>query len=157
MRLLAILTLVVFCLSAAFALAGPTTADTVESYLKKLNVKYKKGQAGEFQFSLGFPGEKTEKFLVRAIPEAKIVYLAVLDVYRAPTDPAKQAAFFRTLAELNYNLTIGKLEWNRETNQIRLSYTFANENGVDFETFKAVIQTLLVSVSKVRQALQNAG
>ena len=71
-----------------------------------------------------------------------------------PTDTNKRNTVFRTLAELNYKLLIGKLEWDPTTSLVRLSHTFAAEDGVDFNTFQAVIQSLLVAVENVRKELK---
>ncbi len=142
-------------LASLQAAAQSTTADTVEGYLKQLHVKYQKGANGEFQFTLGFPDARTEKFIVRALPEVKVIYIAIVDIAQLPTDPTRQAAVYRTVSELNYKLLVGKVEVEPETRSVRLSFTFANENGVDFPSFQAVIQSLLTAVEKVREALRS--
>ncbi len=136
------------------AAAQATTTGGIEQHLKKMQIKYKKAPGGELEFATGFPNAPEEKFLVRALPEVKVVYLAILDVAPLPAEPAAQVRVLRAVNKLNYELLIGKIELEPDTNTFRLSFTFANENGVDFATFQAVMQSLLASVGKVRQALR---
>jgi len=156
MRHICFLLVLAMAFTPLLAAAQPTTPDTIEQYLKKLHLQYKRGQSGEFEFSTGFPDARAEKFLVRALPEVKVVYIAILDVAKLPAEAARQAAAYRAIAELNYRLLIGKVEVEPDTNSVRLSFSFANENGVDFATFQAVVQSLLASVDKVREGLRNA-
>jgi hypothetical protein len=154
-RSLLAISLLILVLTAV-AYAGPTTPATLEGYLAKLKLKPQQPTPGEYQFSLGFPGTKPEKFLVRAMPDQKIVYVAIVDVTQIPVKGPYSDASFRKLAELNFKLTIGKLEWEPLTGEVRLSHTFANEQGVDYPSFVAVIQTLLTEVEVARTALKNA-
>ncbi|HPQ67584.1 MAG TPA: YbjN domain-containing protein [bacterium] len=140
-------------LTAVAAWAGPTDGATVEQYLTQMKLKFTKGQIGEYKFSLSFPDGQPEQFYVRAMPSHKIVYLAIVDVYELAADNPKAPAVFRLMADLNYRLTVGKLEWDQQAKTIRLSYTFAAENGVDFASFKAAVQTLLTEVETVRKEL----
>jgi hypothetical protein len=139
---------------AAVAHAAPATPAVIEGYLAQLKVKAQQPTPGEFQFSLGFPGGRPEKFLIRALPDQKLVYVAILDVTTIPSTGPTSDVAFRQLAELNYKLTVGKLEWEPPAGAVRLSYTFANDNGVDYPSFVAVIQTLLSEVEVVRKTLK---
>lgn len=141
-------------LPPALLWAEPATPQAIEGYLSQLKTKIEKPAPGEFQFATGFKGEKSEKFLVRVMPQFKLVYVAVLEVHRLGV--VDNEAAFRKLAELNFNLSVGKLEWDAKTGEVRLSFTFANENGVDEKSFFAVIQTLLMEVGPVREALRAA-
>ncbi|MDP8225753.1 MAG: hypothetical protein P9L99_20505 [Candidatus Lernaella stagnicola] len=149
MRKIASLTLALVLL-ATMAWAAGTTPAQLDNLLKQLQVQAKTASGGERTFKLGFRGTKPESFLVRAMPEQRVVYLAVLDVAKIP---AAQLAKFQTLARLNYQITVGKLEWDPQSTEVRLSYTFAGEQPVDFPSFKAVVQTLLVAVETVRKEL----
>ena len=154
MRRLSLLGLLSLLLLAPVALrTEPVSPQTIEKYLSQLKIKIEKPAPGEYQFALGFPGEKTEKFLVRVMPQHKLVYVAVLEVHHLGAESG--AAAFRRLAELNFQLTVGKLEWDAKTGEVRLSHTFANENGVDEKSFFTVIQTLLMEIEPVRKALQS--
>lgn len=151
--LLVILALLTVPLAAA---AAPTDAIAMENYLKKLNVKFKRGEQGEYLFELGFPNEKKEKFLVKVMPQVKLVYIAIVDIHRIASVGPRSEATFRKMAELNYKLAVGKLEWDPQTTMIRLSHTFAAEDGIDFATFKSMVQTLLTQAPEVRKALKKA-
>jgi len=149
---LALLSLV-FLMTAVTTWANPTDGATVEQYLTQMKLKFSRGQIGEYKFALSFPDGQPEQFFVRAMPSHKIVYLAIVDVYSLPADHPKASAIFRLMADLNFRLTVGKLEWDQQAKSIRLSYTFAAENGVDFASFKAAVQTLLTEVETVRREL----
>jgi hypothetical protein len=155
MRAVAVCVLVATILAGvSVSFAGPATPATIEDYLKQMKITPQKPQAGEYQFTLGFPKVKPEKFLVRVMPEQKLVYVAILDVAPLTAAMPKAPAWFRKLAELNYQLTVGKIEWEAERGTLRLSYTFAGEQGVDYASFVAVVQTLLTEVEAVRRALE---
>jgi hypothetical protein len=142
--------LLLMLLVAATAHAAATTPAQIDDYLAKMKVDAKKTGLGQVEFQLGFPGATRETFMVKAMPQQKLVYIAILDVATILPGQGKR---FEALAKLNFQLTVGKLEWDPTTNQVRLSYTFAGEQGVDASSFVAVIQTLLVEIESVRQTL----
>jgi hypothetical protein len=144
----------ILILAGASAWSAPTAVQTIEGYLAKMKVAAQQPTPGEFQFKLGFPGAKTESFMVRVLPENKVVYVAILDVQDLPFRGPRSEGLFRELAKLNYQLTVGKLEWEPDKAKVRLSYTFASEQEVDQASFVAVVQTLLSEVEQVRQKLQ---
>jgi hypothetical protein len=51
----------------------------------------------------------------------------------------------QTLMEKNWHLNIGRYEWDPSDGEVRLSYTVSTENGIGFETFKAITKTLLIT------------
>ncbi|NLH50805.1 MAG: hypothetical protein GX444_19700 [Myxococcales bacterium] len=154
MRKTALALSMLLLLAAAAAWAEPTSVQTVEGYLAKMKVAAKQPTPGEFQFKLGFPNAKAESFLVRVLPANKVVYVAILEVQDLPFRGPRSEGLFRELAKLNFQLTVGKLEWEPEKAQVRLSYTFASEQEIDQASFVAVIQTLLSEVEQVRAKLQ---
>lgn len=140
-------------LLAAIVHAEATTPAAVEGMLTRLNVTFHKGPAGDFEFKLGFPDAKPETLMVRALPAQKILYLAITDVAKIPPTGPGAEARFRNLASLNYQLTVGKLEWDRQSHEVRLSYTFAADQVVEYGSFVAIVQTLLAEIDAVRKQL----
>jgi hypothetical protein len=64
-----------------------------------------------------------------------------------PDDPALPKVLQRLMQE-NWNLNIGKFEWDKTDGEIRFSYCFTTENGVGFEAFGAIVKTLLETGDK---------
>ena len=42
----------------------------------------------------------------------------------------------------NWNLNIGKFEWDKTDGEIRYSYCFTTENGLGYESFNAIVLTI---------------
>ena len=51
--------------------------------------------------------------------------------------------------EENWNLNIGKFEWDKTDGEIRLSYCFTTENGIGYEAFSAIVTTLTETGDKL--------
>jgi S1-C subfamily serine protease len=75
--------------------------------------------------------------------EKQLVYIFINRYISVPEDHPRLAEIHRRLMELNWDLNIGKFEWDKSDGEIRLSYCFTTENGVGFEAFEAIVITLL--------------
>ena len=75
--------------------------------------------------------------------EKQLVYLFLNRYLSVPADHAKLPQLLRRFMELNWQLNIGKFEWDKSDGETRLSYCFTTENGVGFEAFEAIVVTLL--------------
>ena len=75
--------------------------------------------------------------------EKELVYMCLSRYLSAPEDHPNIDAIMQTLMDYNWRLNIGKLEWDTDDGEVRLSYTFTTENGVGFQAFEAILVTLV--------------
>jgi len=81
---------------------------------------------------------------MRVVIDSKrqLVYLFLNRYLSAPANSANVGKVLQALMEQNWNLNIGKFEWDPSDGEIRYSYCFTTENGIGFEAFEAIVQTL---------------
>ncbi|MDP8256470.1 MAG: YbjN domain-containing protein [Candidatus Alcyoniella australis] len=166
--IVAILALSALLSAAPASMAGPTTAtspapqaaictvdlELVKGYAARLGII---GQASESGM-LGrvvFDG-RTFDLLLSADPAACLCYLALLDLCELKADDPKRAVVLQRAMELNYELAMGKLEWDRKAGTIRLSHSFSTESGLSYEQFRGVLLTLLSAAQPLRSELKSA-
>lgn len=85
----------------------------------------------------------THRLRIVTDAEKQLVYLFINRYISVPEDHPRLAEIQRRLMELNWDLNIGKFEWDKSDGETRLSYCFTTENGVGFEAFEAIVITLL--------------
>lgn len=74
--------------------------------------------------------------------QRELVYLYLNRYIVAPEDHPNLQAVLRTLMEYNWRLNVGKFEWDKTDGEVRYSFVFTTENGVGFEAFEAIYNTL---------------
>ena len=147
------------CFLAAIVHADPPAATvdskTVAAYLRSLGVTPERVGENELRVQAKAKGAVYD-VLVKVDPEHRLVYVALTDLMplRA-SDPAADAVC-RKIASMNYDLTLGKLEWNEEGAEVRLSYSFTTENGLGREAFTGLLGTLLLQAGPARAELRAA-
>ena len=132
--------------------AAPVTTETVLGYLEALGGECRTAGTGEIQTEARAGGE-TYDILVKVDAGHFLVYLAVTDLFALPADHGRRAAVADRIARLNYELALGKVEWNVAGGEVRLSYAFSTEEGLGRRTFTGVLGTLLSAAGPVRRAL----
>ena len=71
------------------------------------------------------------------------VYLYLNRYMMAKPGSPGLSKLLQRLMEENYNLNVGKFEWDKSDGEVRFSYTFTTENGLGYEAFSAIVETLL--------------
>ena len=71
-----------------------------------------------------------------------VVYIFLNRYLSAKPDSAVLPRVLQRLMEENWNLNIGKFEWDKSDGEIRYSYCFTTENGIGYEAFEAIVSTL---------------
>jgi hypothetical protein len=79
----------------------------------------------------------------------QIVYMFLNRYLEAKPDSAQLPKVLQRLMEENWNLNIGKFEWDKTDGEIRLSYCFTTENGIGYEAFSAIVTTLTETGDKL--------
>ncbi len=75
--------------------------------------------------------------------ENELVYLFLNRFVTVAEKSPQLAKVLRALMDYNWQLNVGKFEWDKSDGEVRYSYTFTTENGVGFEAFEAIFVTLL--------------
>jgi hypothetical protein len=134
---------------------GAATPALVRGYLERMGGTCRVVGANELRSEARAAGT-TYPVLVKVDPARFLVYLALDDFFPLKAaDPARGRVVDR-MATLNYEMAVGKLEWDAEGGQVRLSHSFSTEDGLGYRTFSGVLATLLSSAGPVRKALAEA-
>ena len=128
--------------------------DLVVGYAKRLGITGQRDSEG-FAGRVIFDG-KPYDLLISVDPARFVCYLAVLNLKQVKASDPKRDAVLARAMELNFRLAIGKLEWDRDQGQIRLSHTFSTERGLEYETFRGVLLTLLSAAEPIRTELDKS-
>jgi thioredoxin-related protein len=88
---------------------------------------------------------------IRCVIDVKrqVVYVFLNRYLQVKPDSPVLPKVLQRLMEENWNLNIGKFEWDKSDGEIRLSYCFTTENGLGYESFEAIVNTLLDSGDKL--------
>jgi|GEM_PF-2849800 len=87
--------------------------------------------------------------------DKQLVYIFLNRYLVAKPDNAGLPKILQRLMEKNWDLNIGKFEWDKTDGEIRFSYTFTTENGIGYESFSAIIDTLLNTGDKLWPELRS--
>jgi hypothetical protein len=70
------------------------------------------------------------------------VYVYVERYLVLPSDHPRAPAVLRRLMELNWELLVGKFEWNPRTGEVRLSATLNTDSNFDRRAFRSILRAL---------------
>ena len=98
---------------------------------------------GHCELRVHAPGAAAE-FDLRIVTsdETHTVYAYVPALVRALPDAPSTPAVLRRLAELNWELLLGKLEWNATSGEVRLSMALSTDSNFDRAAFRAMVRNL---------------
>ena len=126
------------------------TVVTITSYLEEMGYVYKVDKSGKVpEIELLMRGNNSNYDLRIFIDDPrKIVYTAVNRIMTVPNVHPRKYALLQRLMELNWELLIGKYEWDKSDGEVRLSYTFSTENGLGYDAFAACFQLLVLTADR---------
>jgi len=126
------------------------TVQTITSYLDRMNYVYKLDKSVKVpEIELLMRGENANYQLRIFIDDPrKVVYMCINRLMTIPDSHPRKSAVLQRLMELNWELLIGKYEWDRSDGEVRLSYTFSTENGLGYEAFVACFQLLVLTADR---------
>ncbi len=126
------------------------TAGLLASYIDKMGYVYEINTTNKVpEMSLTMRGENNQFDMRIFIDEArKVVYVCVNRLLYCPASHPRHALMMQRLMELNWQLLVGKYEWDKEDGEVRLSYTFSTENGLGYESFAACFQALIMTADQ---------
>ena len=88
--------------------------------------------------------------------ETDTVYAYVPALAQAAPDARTTPALLRRLAELNWELLLGKLEWSATTGEVRLSMVLSTASNFDRAAFRSMARNLARLAGQLRPELQRA-
>ncbi len=74
--------------------------------------------------------------------ETDTIYFYVDHYLEAPPDAETTPAVLRRLMELNWQMLIGKLEWDPSDGEVRLAMVANTDSNFDRRTFRSIVRTL---------------
>lgn len=74
--------------------------------------------------------------------ETDTIYIYVDRYLSAPPDAETTPAVLRRLMELNWQLLVGKLEWDPTDGEVRLAIVVNTDSNFDRRTFRSVVRTI---------------
>ncbi len=126
------------------------TVQTITSYLDRMNYVYKLDKSVKVpEIELLMRGDNGNYQLRIFIDDPrKVVYMCINRLMTIPDSHPRKSAVLQRLMELNWELLIGKYEWDKSDGEARLSYTFSTENGLGYEAFVACFQLLVLTADR---------
>ena len=124
---------------------GENALSLIRSYMDRMDLKYDVDTSGDYPV-LNCPvkmDNATHQLRIVIDTKTQLVYLFLNRYLMAPQNSRTLPRVLRALMERNWDLNIGKFEWDKSDGEVRLSYTFTTENGVGFEAFEAIVLTLV--------------
>jgi len=128
------------CFGAA---AGPPDLSAVCKLLDQLDLHYFVDNQGR-GILVSFECEKTDYDIYIVVDqEHAIVYVGLTRYLEVPGDHPAAEQIMARLMELNWELTLGKFEWNSADGEVRISFVFTTENGLGRHALGAALASLL--------------
>jgi len=126
------------------------TVQTITSYLDRMNYVYKLDKSVKVpEIELLMRGDNANYQLRIFVDDPrKVVYMCINRLMTIPEAHPRKSAVLQRLMELNWELLIGKYEWDKTDGEVRLSYTFSTENGLGYEAFVACFQLLVLTADR---------
>jgi hypothetical protein len=123
-------------------------------YLDKMKLKYETDNEHGFAHLIMVGDHGKYNTYVLAVPDKALAFIIIADYLTVPADHRNCDKVLRALMKLNWDLNVGKFEWDPSDGEVRLTFTFSTENGVGFEAFSAVFSTLIQTADQKIEELQ---
>ena len=128
--------------------SGPPDFADITRMLDELKLKYQPFPEKK-AILVPFEGEHaTHEVFILVDKDKAILYLAVGAYFSVPDTHPNFTAIMRRLMELNWELSIAKVEWDSSDGEVRLSQAITTENGVGTEALGVTINYLVRSADK---------
>jgi hypothetical protein len=87
--------------------------------------------------------------------DSDTIYLYLEQYLVVPSDSPRCAALLRRLMELNWELLVGKFEWNARTGEVRLAAVVNTDSNFDRRAFRSTVRALYTVGARYRAELQS--
>jgi hypothetical protein len=125
----------------------------VDGYLNKMGVGHQVVDENTIVITDTTGTNKRFKVYIRYFKKVEVLYLVADDYITLPNigtadDMTKACLLLSKAMDINYQLTIGKLEFNTKSGGLKYSVVINSDDGVGYKTFKATYQSLVSSADK---------
>ena len=142
--------------NAAEGAHGLETVDLayLTRYLDRMGLKYEANHEKGFArlVMVGDHG-KYDTYVIANVDTA-LAFIVISNYMTVRSDHRNCDKVLRRLMELNWKLNVGKFEWDPTDGEVRLTFTFSTENGVGYEAFTAVFETLTATADEYKEDLE---
>lgn len=87
--------------------------------------------------------------------QSDTIYFYVERYLLLPSDHARAGTVLRRLMELNWELLVGKFEWNPRSGEVRLSATLSTDSNFDRRAFRSIVRALEMVATRYAAELQD--
>jgi hypothetical protein len=124
---------------------GAQATALVRGYLEREKLDWTVETTGEFPVYTATVKMTNATHHPRIVIDTKrlMVYVFLNRYLTAKPDSPQLPQVLQRLMEENWNLNVGKFEWDKTDGEIRFSFMFTTENGLGYEAFDAIMDTLL--------------
>jgi hypothetical protein len=134
---------------------GPPSVRDICNMLDQLKLKYRTFE-DKNAILVPFEGKNsTYECFILVDQERAIVYLAIGSYFRVPTSHPRLNDVLYRLMELNWELSLAKLEWDSSDGEVRMSHAITTEDGVGTTALGVCINYLIQSADKHYNALRD--
>ncbi|MCD6352504.1 MAG: YbjN domain-containing protein [Armatimonadetes bacterium] len=126
----------------------------VSKYLDRMKLKYEKDEQHNVAHMVMVGDNGKFDTHVLCDPQAALAYIIITDYLTVPPTHRNCDKVLRRLMELNWKLNLGKFEWDPSDGEVRFTFTFSTENGIGFEAFQAVFNTMIATADDQIEGLQ---
>jgi len=134
---------------------GPPNLRDICNMLDELRLKYKTFQ-DKNAVLVPFEGKNSDyECFILVDQERAIVYLAIGGYFSVPVTHPYLSDILRRLMELNWELSIAKMEWDSSDGEVRMSHAITTEDGMGTTALGVCINYLVQSADKHYPALRD--
>lgn len=132
---------------AAQPLVPPRYAIAVRQELERMGMQPRCSTEPRARYHCTYAGRawsNGQKPIAHAVysDESDTVYFYLERYLVAPAGGPKTPAVLQRLMELNWELLLGKLEWNPRTGEVRLSAVLSTDSNFDRRAFRSIVHAL---------------
>lgn len=125
------------------ATPGPPDLKTVCRFLDGMDLRYFVDGQGK-TILLSFECDKADyDMFILVDQQHAFVYISLARYLQVPRDHPSFPAILTRLMEINWDLLLGKFEWNPNDGEVRVAFTFTTENGLGQKALGAAISAIL--------------
>lgn len=146
--------------AAAQTDAAPRYAQPIADELARMGIaaecRIEAGQRQHCSFRRAAPGSSLPlTWRVEYSDQNDTIYAYAERYLTVPSDHPQVSALLRRLMELNWELLIGKFEWNARSGEVRLSATLHTDSNFDRRALRSVLRSLEAVAARYASELQS--
>lgn len=131
-------------------------AEYVARYLRRMGLKFETNAAKGYCHMVLRGRQGAYDTYVITEPKRSLAFIVVRDYLTVRPNSRNCDRALRALMDANWNLSVGKFEWSKTTGEVRITYAFGTQNGIGYDTFKAIFQRIAQAADEQLPMLKRA-